>query len=56
MISVVKNRDVVYLKGIIYTLRDMAHMTIKDKLDKGQSLPVDFWGRRVSCGTGCEKD
>lgn len=39
--------DVVYLKGIIYTSRDMAHMTIKDKLEKGQSLPVDFLGSAV---------
>ncbi len=45
-----------YLKGIIYTSRDMAHMTIKDKLEKGQSLPVDSGGGcRVSCGTVVRK-
>lgn len=46
-ISCLKIGDVVYLKGIIYTSRDMAHMTIKDKLEKGQSLPVDFRGAAV---------
>lgn len=36
--------DVVFLKGIIYTSRDMAHLTIKDKLEKNEILPVDFQG------------
>lgn len=39
--------DVVYLKGIIYTARDMAHLTIKERIEKGQTLPVDFQGAAV---------
>ena len=37
-INGLKIGDVVYLKGIIYTSRDMAHLTIKDKLEKSQAL------------------
>jgi tartrate/fumarate subfamily iron-sulfur-dependent hydro-lyase beta chain len=39
--------DVVYLEGVIYTSRDMAHMTIRDRLEKGRDLPVDFQGAAV---------
>jgi len=39
--------DVVYLKGPIYTSRDMGHLTIKDKLEKGEELPVSFQGSAV---------
>jgi tartrate/fumarate subfamily iron-sulfur-dependent hydro-lyase beta chain len=46
-INGLKIGDVVYLKGIIYTSRDMAHLTIKDKLEKSQALPVDFHGAAV---------
>ncbi len=34
--------DVVELKGTIYTARDAAHMRIKNMLEKGEELPVDF--------------
>ncbi len=39
-----KAGDVIYLKGTIYTARDMAHLKIKDYIDRGQELPVDFKG------------
>ena len=36
--------DVVYITGTIYTSRDMGHLRIKQALDEGESLPVDFKG------------
>ncbi len=46
-INSLKLGDVVYIKGIVYTARDMAHMTVRDKLEKSQNLPVDFQGSAV---------
>jgi len=39
--------DVVYLKGPIFTSRDMGHFTIKQNLEEGKELPVDFNGSAV---------
>ncbi len=39
--------DVVYLRGRIFTSRDMGHFTIQKLLDEGKSLPVDFEGAAV---------
>jgi len=39
--------DVVYLKGRIFTSRDMGHFTVKKLLDEGKSLPVDFGGAAI---------
>lgn len=36
--------DTVYLMGTIYTARDLAHLKIKECLEKDQPLPVDFRG------------
>lgn len=36
--------DVIYLKGTVFTSRDMGHLRIKEYLEKGQELPVDFKG------------
>ncbi len=42
-----KAGDVVYLKGSIYTSRDMGHLNIKDKLEKGEELPESFQGSAI---------
>lgn len=39
--------DVVYLKGPIFTSRDMGHFTIRGYLEEGKKLPVDFRGSAV---------
>lgn len=39
--------DVVYLKGRIFTSRDMGHFTVKKLLDEGKPLPVDFGGAAI---------
>jgi len=39
--------DVVYLKGRIFTSRDMGHFTLKKLMDEGKPLPVDFEGAAV---------
>ena len=39
--------DVVYLKGRIFTSRDMGHFTVKKLMDEGKPLPVDFEGAAV---------
>jgi len=39
--------DVVYLKGHIFTARDMAHLKIKKLLEEGRPLPKDFSGMAV---------
>jgi len=36
--------DVVYLTGLVYTARDMAHLRIKKLLHDKESLPEDFEG------------
>lgn len=36
--------DIVYLKGRIYTARDMAHLRIRETLREGKPLPHDFNG------------
>lgn len=36
--------DVVYLTGLVYTARDMAHLRIKKLLQDKESLPEDFDG------------
>ncbi|MGI6453687.1 MAG: FumA C-terminus/TtdB family hydratase beta subunit [Syntrophomonadaceae bacterium] len=39
--------DTVYLTGQVCTARDMAHLRIKELLEKGSPLPVDFKGNAV---------
>ena len=39
--------DTIYLTGIIYTARDMAHLEIKKLLEKGVALPVALSGRAI---------
>jgi len=39
--------DVVYLKGRVFTSRDMGHFTVKQLLEEGKPLPVDFEGAAV---------
>lgn len=39
--------DTVYLTGLIYTARDMAHLEIKRLLDKADSLPADLNGKVI---------
>jgi len=39
--------DVVYIKGPVYTSRDMGHMTVKNLLAENKDLPVDFAGAAV---------
>ncbi len=39
--------DVVYLKGPVYTSRDMGHFTIKNFLEEKKELPVDFDGSAI---------
>lgn len=36
--------DVVYLKGRLYTSRDMAHLRIRETLNSGKALPHNFNG------------
>ena len=42
-----KAGDVVYLKGPIFTSRDMGHFNIKQLLEKNEKLPVDFNGSAI---------
>ncbi|MDH5816297.1 MAG: FumA C-terminus/TtdB family hydratase beta subunit [Candidatus Nezhaarchaeota archaeon] len=39
-----KVRDIVYINGIVYTARDLAHIRIKNYLEEGKQLPVNFRG------------
>lgn len=39
-----KAGDVIYLKGRVYTSRDMGHLRIKEYIEGGKELPVDFEG------------
>ena len=39
--------DVVYLSGIFYTARDMAHLRIRELLEKGEELPIQLAGSAV---------
>lgn len=39
--------DVVYLKGPVFTSRDMGHFTIRKNLEEGKPLPVDFEGSAI---------
>ena len=36
--------DVIYLKGLVYTARDMAHLRIKEYIMANKEMPVDFNG------------
>lgn len=36
--------DVIYLKGHIFTARDMAHLKLREVVEKGEKLPKDFQG------------
>lgn len=36
--------DVVYISGIIYTSRDMGHLKMREVIEGGEELPVDFTG------------
>ena len=49
--------DVVYLKGHIFTSRDMGHLKIRQLLADGQPLPKDFKGAAIfHAGPVCLKD
>jgi fumarate hydratase subunit beta len=37
-------RDVVYINGVVYTARDLAHIRIAEYLKEGKPLPVDLRG------------
>ena len=39
--------DVVYISGHIFTSRDMAHLKLRELLEKGEPLPKDFHGAAV---------
>ena len=39
--------DVIYIKGHIFTARDMAHLKIKKLLQEGKPLPKDFAGMTI---------
>ncbi|NMA02522.1 MAG: fumarate hydratase [Clostridia bacterium] len=39
--------DVVYLQGVIYTARDMAHLRMRDYLEEGKELPVSLEGAAI---------
>lgn len=39
--------DTVYLTGMVYTARDMAHLEIRKLVDKGAPLPVDLKGGAI---------
>lgn len=39
--------EVIYLKGRIFTSRDMGHLRIKKELEKGEGIPVDFQGSAI---------
>lgn len=39
--------DVVYLTGTVFTSRDMAHLRIRELLEEGKPLPVDFEGGAI---------
>jgi tartrate/fumarate subfamily iron-sulfur-dependent hydro-lyase beta chain len=42
-----KTGDIIYLSGVIYTARDMAHARIMEYLRDGKKLPVDLKGAAV---------
>ncbi|MBQ9124323.1 MAG: fumarate hydratase C-terminal domain-containing protein [Acholeplasmatales bacterium] len=42
LLNSIKAGDVIEFTGTIYTARDAAHMRIKEYLDKGLEIPVDF--------------
>jgi len=46
-IKELKVGDVVYLKGPIFTSRDMGHLKIKELLEKNEELPKDFNGAAI---------
>lgn len=39
--------DVVYLKGPIFTSRDMGHMAIRDKMENKEEMPESFEGSAI---------
>lgn len=41
-LSQLKAGDIVEFEGVIYTARDAAHKRIKEYLEQGKELPVDF--------------
>ncbi len=43
-VRALKLGDIIYLKGRLYTSRDMAHLRIKETLEEGKPLPHDFEG------------
>ena len=36
--------DIVFINGIVFTARDLAHQRLSDYLDQGKNLPEDFKG------------
>lgn len=49
--------DVVYIKGRIFTARDMAHLNIRRLLESGKPLPKDFNGAALfHAGPVCLKN
>lgn len=43
-ISNLRIGDIVYISGMLYTARDMAHLKIKDLFSNNEKLPEDFFG------------
>ncbi len=39
--------DVIYLKGLVFTARDMAHLRIKEYFEENKEMPVDFNGSAI---------
>lgn len=42
-----KAGDVIYLQGQIFTSRDIGHLRIKEYLEEGKELPVEFEGGAI---------
>lgn len=39
--------DIVYLKGMVYTLRDMGHLAVKNIYENDGALPINFEGAAI---------
>ena len=39
--------DVIYLKGTVFTARDMAHLRMRELIEKGEKLPVEIEGHAI---------
>ena len=56
-VRALKVGDVVYLTGHIFTSRDMAHLKLRELVQKGEPLPKDFKGSAIfHAGPVCLKN